>query len=234
MHVHQHGFFKQTPIRCHLKHLSGTDRTAGCLLPIFAEFYLHCTARQEQLVPFTHILLLTQREADKSRSFSYSTALQHFPPQAVLTRLVLRPHHAYREQCFTCEPVRPKACSWNKTKASRVYLTLTLPSSWTDSVLAELKILQRASGICPDAIRALCLSFQYPDLGSETASESTKPCSSLQLCSGSPQLLLALNGAHWHLLSHPISVLHGSEDSVDLHRTNTSLAMFLQGNNTFP
>lgn len=81
VHVHQHGFFKQTPVRCHLKHLSGTDRTAGCLLPIFAEFYLHCTARQEQLVPFTHILLLTQREADKSRSFSYSSPAAFPPPR---------------------------------------------------------------------------------------------------------------------------------------------------------
>lgn len=128
-------------------------------------------------------MLSTQREVDGSRSFPCSTALQHFPPHLYLrTRFVLHPPKSTHLTVLCCrkpvfyfhkavfhfpkttfyfhKPVfyfqRSQVCSWENTKAFVIYLTVTLPSSWTNSVLADLKIqLWRASGVCPDTTQAI-------------------------------------------------------------------------------
>lgn len=66
-------------------------------------------------MPFTHILLLIQKEVGKSRSFSYSIALRHFPPNLYfMTHFVLHPppkayvkrYFTFIDQYFTFEAVR--------------------------------------------------------------------------------------------------------------------------------
>lgn len=225
-----------------------------------------CTARPGQLLPFTHTLLLTPREAEESRSF-YSTALQHFPPHLCLrTHFVLHPSksthltvlycrkpgfychkarfHIHKTIFYFHKPVfsfqRSQVCSWENTKASTIYLTLTLPWFWTNSVRADLKIrLWRASAICPDTTRAICIPVPLsgPQTSLRVPQTLLQHTAFLRLSQAPVRFALF----PLYLFSHPqtrsrspVSASHHRKESVGLPRGTYSKLCFPKEMTSFP